>query len=336
MQAKATGLSVDRSFAMASTWNAAVLSVGRSAIEDGYEARQRGPDVVAAAMVSVHALLEARSETGPTPTTGEGLTTLDRKVHHRPRQGHRRGGSMLPSFSKDGKPFLPSWIYTTFGVVAFLASYANSGGDASFMVPAIGAVFCVMGLGIEVALIQSRVEKLEGDNAALRHTLHHDSSRVAEATSGRPDVRGTMPGSGKGDSLIRLSRLFEAGPLILSVGPPEGIAGRGGAVDHHSDSRRAVRPAHPAQLALVHRLGDRSAARVQGRSLVRPAVSLRDHRGGRLSRLPVDGRVAVGVGAAASRPEHRVVLPAWALYVVARLGGSRSPFDGRPPQPPDP
>ena len=30
------------------------------------------------------------------------------------------------------------------------------------------------------------------------------------------------------------------------------------------------------------------------------------------------------------------LLPAWALYVVARRGGSRSPFDGRPPQPPDP
>jgi hypothetical protein len=35
-------------------------------------------------------------------------------------------------------------------------------------------------------------------------------------------------------------------------------------------------------------------------------------------------------------PSIALLLAASALHVVARLGGLRSPFDGRPPEPPEP
>jgi hypothetical protein len=80
---------------------------------------------------------------------------------------------MLPMLAKDGRPFLPPWIYTAFGLTALFISYASAG-DVKIAVPAIGAILCVMGLAIEVAVIRARVEKLEGENAALRHALHHE------------------------------------------------------------------------------------------------------------------------------------------------------------------
>jgi hypothetical protein len=74
---------------------------------------------------------------------------------------------MLPKLASDGRPFIPSWFYTVAGLfVLILCSIEFR--DAKPVIPVIGAVFFIMGLAIEIAVIRARVEKLEEENRALR------------------------------------------------------------------------------------------------------------------------------------------------------------------------
>lgn len=86
---------------------------------------------------------------------------------------------MLPMLSKDGKPFLPSWVYTGLGLSVIFFGGSRYGKSGTLTI-AVGLILLLMSTGIEVAVNRFRIERLERENQALRRLLGDDGQSDRE------------------------------------------------------------------------------------------------------------------------------------------------------------
>jgi len=85
---------------------------------------------------------------------------------------------MLPKVREDGRPFVPSWLYSVVGWGCFFVALLSvDRSQIKLVVPAVGSVLLIMGLAIETAILRARVERLENEHEALRHSQGDDFSR---------------------------------------------------------------------------------------------------------------------------------------------------------------